>query len=82
MTPDEVLERLDRAIFEIQYPPLHPELTKDDVLQLLKDARYFIASGAKTPERKQIDEAISAITNKLYDIDSARREIEDLLDEL
>lgn len=81
MISDKLVERLDRVIFDIEYPPWNSEFTKGDVLQLLKDARKFIVR-LEESENNSVKDVIDKIKDKLFDIDYAMTEIENLLEEL
>lgn len=82
MTPLEIIDRLGRAAKELEYPPLHPELTKEDLIQLLKDARGFIAGEYEVEEDANLKKVAQRIQRYIDDIDYATSEIESIIDKL
>ena len=82
MTPQEITDRLGRATKELEYPPLHPELTKEDIIQLLKDARSFINGEYDIDDgTADLKKLASRIQSYIDDIDYATGQIESIIDQ-
>lgn len=80
MTPQDFVDLLDRTIRELEYPPLHPTITRDEIIQLLKDSRDIINGEYELEDtHADIREMCHKISSLLSDIDYATSKIEDLL---
>lgn len=69
LTEKGLVDALDRTIKELEYPPLHATVTRDDVLSLLKICRDALADKFNLIEDED-------------DLTNMRRRIESCLDDI
>lgn len=76
LTPKTLVSELDRAIREIEYPPLHKTLTGEDLLQLLKVSRDALANEFNLIEDEDdLSEIRKKVESNIDDIELAVFEI-------
>lgn len=76
LTARSLVGQLDRAINELEYPPIHPTFTGEDILDLLKVSRDVLANEFNLAEdeddfseiRKKVESNIDDIELAVFEI--------------
>lgn len=52
---DILLQRISDTVFELEYPPLNPTFTKEDIIELLKDIEDYLVNEEVEGLNAQLD---------------------------
>ena len=52
---DILLQRISDTAFELEYPPINPTITKEDIIELLKDIKDYLVNEEVEGLNAQLD---------------------------
>jgi hypothetical protein len=52
---DMLLQKISDTVFEMEYPPINPTITKEDIIELLKDIEDYLVGEEVEGLNAQLD---------------------------